>query len=90
MRTAYVVAAAVACTQLGGCFFVFIPGSVMAKASDAVTGASGEHCVGRGAKVGDKIVMADGKLGTVQKLSGESMGCSNASMPIRAAVAVDS
>jgi hypothetical protein len=38
---------------LSGCFFVFIPGSLIQQVSDGITGAEGEHCVSRVAKVGD-------------------------------------
>ena len=79
----------VATTQLGGCFFVFIPGSLMQKVSDGVTGAQGEHCVGRSAQIGDRIKLPDGKVGTVKSLSGTSVRCTNESIPIRAALAVD-
>lgn len=73
-----------ACTQLGGCFFVFIPGALMSKAADAVTGAKGAHCVPAAAKVGDAIVLDGGQLMTVQSLSGPSSRCVNPAHPIRA------
>lgn len=80
---------ALICSQLSGCFFVFIPGSLIAKASDGLTGAEGEHCVSRSAKVGDKIRTPDGKVYTVQSLSGTSSRCTNADIPIRAALALE-
>ena len=86
--TRSVLAVALA-SQLTGCFFVFIPGSLLQKVSDGITGAEGEHCVGRSAKVGDKIRLADGKVGTVQSLSGSSTRCASESLPIRAALAVE-
>jgi hypothetical protein len=75
--------------QISGCFFVFIPGSLIQKVSDGVTGAEGEHCVSRLAKVGDRIGLPGGKVGTVQSLSGTSVRCTNETMPIRAALAVE-
>ena len=89
MRYAATTLALSLCASLSGCFFVFIPGSVMQKVSDGITGAEGEHCVSRAAKVGDKIRLPDGKTATVQSLSGTSVRCTNESMPIRAALAVD-
>lgn len=86
IRTAIVAAA---CAQLSGCWFVFIPGSLVQKASDAITGAEGEHCVTREAKVGDVIRLADGRTGTVKSLSGTSVRCGDPNMPIRAALAVN-
>ena len=44
-----VALAILATTQLSGCFFVFIPGSLIASASDSITGATGDHCVARSA-----------------------------------------
>lgn len=82
------VAATLLPISLSGCFFVFIPGSLIQKVSDGITGAEGEHCVGRGAKVGDRITLPDGRTGVVQSLSGTSTRCGNESMPIRAALAV--
>jgi hypothetical protein len=75
---------AIACTQLSGCFFVFIPGSLMAKAGDAMTGAKGEHCVPAQAKVGDSITLGDGRVLVVQSLSGTSSRCQNPLHPVRA------
>ena len=74
---------------LSGCWFVFIPGSLIQKASDGITGAEGEHCVGRAAKVGDRIKLSDGGLGVVQSLSGTSVRCTNETMPIRASLTVE-
>lgn len=75
--------------QLGGCWFVFIPGSLIQKASDGVTGAEGDHCVGRVAKVGDRIKLSNGTLGVVQSLSGTSVRCTNETMPIRASLTIE-
>lgn len=80
--------AAIAClaASLQGCFFVFIPGSVMAAASDKITGAEGDHCVSDQAKVGDKITI-NGQHFTVKSLSGTSSRCQQAIYPIRALLA---
>lgn len=88
MRKVLIVLAAALCTQLAGCFFFWIPGSVVKGVGDALTGASGEHCVGRGAKVGDRITLPDGRVGTVQSLSGTSVYCERPEHPIRAALAM--
>lgn len=87
MRKIATIAALAACTQLAGCFFVFIPGSLIKAAGDAITGARGEHCVGRAAQVGDRITLPDGRVGTVQSLSGTSVYCDRPEHPIRAALA---
>lgn len=89
MRLMKVGLTALICSQLSGCFFVFIPGSLIAKVSDGITGSEGEHCVSRAAKVGDKIRGGDGKIYTVQSLSGTSSRCTNPDIPIRAALALD-
>jgi hypothetical protein len=67
-----------------GCFFIYIPGSVISGVSDSITGSEGSHCVGPNAKVGDKIRLPGGGIGTVQSLSGTSVRCTNPEKPIRA------
>lgn len=88
MRKTLLLLSLAASTLLGGCFFVFIPGSLIKAAGDAITGAEGEHCVGRGAQVGDRITLPDGKVGTVKSLSGTSTYCTREEHPIRAALAI--
>lgn len=83
------IAALAVCTQLSGCWFVFIPGSLIAKASDAVTGAEGDHCVGSAVKVGDRTRSASGQVAVVKSLSGTSVRCTNPEQPIRALVAFE-
>ena len=75
--------------QLSGCWMVFIPGSLVQKATDAVTGAEGEHCVRADIKPGESIRLTSGGTGTVVSVSGKSMKCTAAVYPIRALVAVD-
>ena len=72
---------------LSGCWFVFIPGSVTSAISDSITGDKGEHCVSRGAAVGDTVRMPGGGRATVVSLSGESIRCQTPEMPIRAELA---
>ncbi len=79
-------AALAACTQLAGCFFVFIPGSLLQRASDGITGAEGEHCVPAAARVGDRIALPNGTTGEIKSLSGTSMRCKNEERPIRARI----
>ena len=69
---------------LSGCFFVFIPGALIQAAADGLTGAEGEHCVSTIAKVGDRIGLGSGQVGTVASLSGASMRCRETGLPIRA------
>ncbi len=66
------------------CFFIYIPGSVISGVSDALTGAEGTHCVGANAKVGDKVRLPGGGVGTIKSLSGTSVRCTNPDIPIRA------
>lgn len=73
-------------TQLSGCFFFWIPGGMVQSISDGITGAKGEHCVGRAAKVGDRVAMPYGGQGTILSLSGESVRCSSPDRPIRAEI----
>lgn len=89
MRIIRCAAMAAACVSLSGCWFVFIPGSLIQKVSDGITGAEGEHCVARHVKVGDRLMTPSGKVGTVQSLSGTSSRCTEPDRPIRAAVAVE-
>ena len=70
--------------SLQGCFFVYIPGSVISGISDGLTGSEGSNCVGSNAKVGDRIRLPDGSTGVVKSLSGTSTRCTVPSMPIRA------
>lgn len=70
--------------SLQGCWFVFIPGSVIDATGDAITGAEGKHCVAETAKVGDRINLATGQAMTVKSLSGTSSRCRDPNMPIRA------
>jgi hypothetical protein len=75
---------------LQGCFFFFIPGSVVGKASDAITGAEGQHCVSTLAQVGDKINIGPGRqIGVIKSLSGPSSRCVEADRPIRALIVVE-
>lgn len=83
-RVARGLTALVACASLSGCFFIWIPGSLIRAVSDGITGAKGEHCVARSATVGDKISVYGVGLGTVKSLSGESVRCTNPAHPIRA------
>jgi hypothetical protein len=69
---------------LQGCFFVWIPGNVVGAVSDTLTGSEGEHCVSRGAQVGDLIKMTYGGTWKVESLSGTSLRCSQPEFPIRA------
>lgn len=88
IRRMMLAAGLVALTQLGGCWFVFIPGSLIQRVSDGLTGAEGEHCVSRAVKVGDRISLPDGKAGEVKSLSGTSVRCTDPNLPIRAAIAI--
>ena len=87
-RGILITAAMAVCTQLSGCWFVFIPGSLIQKVSDGITGAEGEHCVSRAAKVGDTINLPGGGRGIVKSLSGTSVRCTHPEMPIRAALEI--
>jgi len=73
---------------LQGCFFFFIPGSVIDRASDSMTGAEGQNCVSVNAKIGDSVRLPNGQMGTIKSLSGETTRCKNPALPIRALVEV--
>lgn len=85
MRFATISALAL-CTQLAGCWFVFIPGSLLQKASDGITGAEGDHCVAATAKVGDRMGLPNGGMGEIKSLSGTSVRCTDPNKPIRARI----
>lgn len=86
MKRITLIAALAATTQLAGCWFVFIPGSLIQKASDGITGAEGEHCVNSAAKVGDRVAMPYGGSGEIKSLSGTSVRCTDPQRPIRARI----
>lgn len=73
------------CLHLSGCWFVWIPGGLVQKVADGVTGAEGEHCVSRAARVGDKLTIPGG-MGEIKSLSGESVMCKDPNRPIRARI----
>lgn len=75
--------------SLQGCWFVFIPGSVIDATADAFTGAEGTSCVPEAAVVGTKILVAGQSPGTVKSLSGKSIRCKDPRFPIRALVVPD-
>jgi hypothetical protein len=72
------------CLFLSGCWFVYIPGDLVSKASDAVTGDKGDNCVRTSARLGDSIYIQGKGNGTVVGLSGKSSRCTNQFYPIRA------
>lgn len=74
---------------LSGCWFVFIPGSVVGAVTDSITGAEGQNCVGANVKVGDRIRTPGGGRATVKSLSGTSIRCTNPEHPIRALLVYD-
>lgn len=85
MNTIKLIAVLALSMQLSGCFFVFIPGSVIAKVGDVLTGSEGDHCVGTETRVGDQMPMPKGFANaTVLSLSGASTRCTNPLRPIRA------
>jgi hypothetical protein len=86
MRKSVTLLVLVGLTQLGGCFFFMIPGGLVQKASDGITGAEGEHCVSSTAKVGDFIGMPYGGRGEIKSLSGTSVRCTDPQRPIRARI----
>ena len=86
MRSTMRILVLCATLPLQGCFFVFIPGSLIQKTSDAMTGAEGDHCVREGTRVGDTITLTNGTSGVVRSLSGTSVRCRQTEFPIRARV----
>ena len=86
MKTLKLLFVALIASQLSGCFFIWIPGSVIQGVKDAATGAEGKNCVSQVAKVGDTMRLPDGSTGTVKSLSGTSSLCTNPALPIRALI----
>lgn len=82
MRKVFVLLPCVLLLQ--GCWFVFIPGSLIDAAADGISGAEGHHCVSAGAAVGDHIRLTDGTPWRVESLSGTSYRCKHPDHPIRA------
>jgi hypothetical protein len=66
---------------------VYVPGSVVGAAEDALTGNRGRHCVPSIAKIGDRILVPDGRVGVVEKLEGETPRCRDPGHPVRAILA---
>lgn len=75
--------------SLQGCWFVFIPGSLIESTSDAMTGAEGKNCVGDSAKVGDKVLIPGQTPATIKSLSGTSIRCKDPRYPVRALLIPD-
>ena len=71
-------------TSANAILFIFLASRAIGAASDRVTGAEGDICVGEAVKVGDQIDIAGKGLGTVKSLSGTSRKCRMAEAPIRA------
>lgn len=65
-------------------FFFLIPGSLVSRISDSVTGSEGDNCVGQQVKVGDSIRLSNGAIMTVKSQSGTSARCPDSNVPIRA------
>jgi hypothetical protein len=78
----YFTAALLACA-LQACA-VYVPGAVVDATEDALTGNRGRHCVPAIAKIGDHILIPDGRIGVVEKLEGATPRCRDAGHPIRA------
>lgn len=76
------------CLLLNGCFFVYLPGQAIGSLEDSITGSFGNMCVPETAKIGDRLKQADGRTGTVERISGPSSRC-NGPYPIRAQVQFD-
>lgn len=76
------------CLTLNGCWFVFIPGSVIQSIGDGLSGQFGDACIPASLKVGDTINFPDGTPGTVKRISGPSSRCTNPNKPVRAEVIV--
>lgn len=75
---------------LQGCFFIFIPGSVINAAADSLSGSVGKNCVGASAKVGDRVILPnDGATWHIEKLEGTSYRCTDPNLPIRALLSRD-
>lgn len=72
---------------LQGCFFIVIPHEITDGMHDAITGERGDNCVGASVKVGDRVNLPGGIIGTVKELSGKSSRCREADKPIRATIA---
>ena len=66
-------------------FFFFLPTGAIA---DAITGASGDNCVGENTKIGDKIAIK-GDVMIVKSISGSSSRCSDPKYPVRAELEKD-
>ena len=58
------------CAILQGCFFFMVPGSAI----DAMTGNSGNVCLGSAAKVGDRVSI-NGRTMKVTEINGASGRC---------------
>jgi hypothetical protein len=89
MRNAIVLCAALLTVPLQGCFFIWVPGSLIDAASDQISGDFGNFCIPSRLQTGDKVRMANGQMATVTRISGTSSRCTFAELPIRAQVTYD-
>lgn len=81
MKTVRVMVAGALCMSLQGCWFVYIPGSLI----DRVTGNAGNLCVAETVRVGDRVTMGNGTTRVIEAISGVSYRCkSDARIPILA------
>lgn len=69
------------CNSLGGTYGVVCE---IGGTSGEITGSEGSNCVGSNAKVGDKVRLPSGGVGTIKSLSGISARCTNQDIPILA------
>lgn len=74
---------------LSGCWFIFIPGSVVNEISDSITGDKGQNCVSAGSKIADRVRMPGGGWATVKSVSGTSVRCTDPKLPLRAELEFD-
>jgi hypothetical protein len=81
------VAIITAATLLHGC--VYIPGKVIDKVEDTLTGAEGASCVRDTAKVGDKLRAYNGDVMVVKSIYGPTHRCSDARFPVRALLVLE-
>jgi hypothetical protein len=71
------------CMLLQGCFFFYIPGSVLSSLS------GWNACAGENVQVGQRLKYVDGRMGTVERVSGRSERCQDGKIPILVEVKFD-
>ena len=72
------------CVSLSGCFFLFLPTGLIRQALQEK-----RYCVNTSQQVGNRVALADGRVGTITEIVGPYSGCKEVSRPIAVLLKLD-